>query len=128
MKIKWLAVSFSIFVFLIIIGADLGYLRWAMRLVNRVDNLDKVLHFLLIGTLTYLVTASLIETFPKINSNRIVLLSLFFFLSFFTLEEISQAPIRGRDFSLGDLAANYLGILIFGFLVWWRYTKKKLTN
>lgn len=125
MKIKWLAIAFSIFIVFIIIGADLGYLRFALRLVNRVDNLDKFLHFILIGTLTYLVTASLLENFPKVNINWIVLNSILFFLIVFTLEEISQGPIRGRDFSLGDLAANYLGIFTFGFFAWVQYRKKK---
>jgi VanZ family protein len=128
MSVRKLAIAFSIFIVVVIIGADLGYLRWVLWLVNRVDNLDKVLHFLLIGTLTYLVTTSLIQTFPKTNINWIVISSIAFFLFVFTLEEISQGPIRGRDFSLEDLAANYLGILIFGFLAWWIYKNKKLAN
>lgn len=126
MKIKWLAFAFSIFILLIIVAADLGYLRFALRLVNRIDNLDKILHFILIGTLTYLVTASLLEAFPKANIKWVVLSSILFFLIVFTLEEISQGPIRNRDFSLKDLAANYLGIFTFGFLAWVHYKNKKL--
>lgn len=114
------------FIILVIVAADLGYLRFALRLVNRVDHLDKILHFTLIGTLTYLVTASLLQTFPNANINWVVLSSVLFFLIVFTLEEISQGPIRNRDFSLKDLAANYLGIFTFGFLVWIQYRKKKL--
>lgn len=126
MFVRKLAIAFSIFIVLVIVAADLGYLWFALRFVNRVDNLDKILHFLLIGTLTYLVTASLLETFPKASINWIVLGSILFFLIVFTLEEISQGPIRSRDFSLKDLLANYLGILFFSFLVWMQYRKKKL--
>lgn len=79
----------------------------------------------MIGTLTFLVTASLIQTFPNKNLNTIVLASVFFFLIVFTIEEFSQIPIRGRSFSVKDLTANYLGILVFGFLVWWKYGRAK---
>ncbi len=39
----------------------------------------------------------------------------FYNLIVFTIEEFSQIPIRGRSFLVKDLAANYLGILTFGF-------------
>lgn len=121
MSIRKLAVAFSIFILLVIVAADLGYLRFALQLLERVENLDKVLHFLLIGTLTFLVSAGFIESFPNRSLNSIVLRTMIFMLIFFTIEEVSQLPIRGRSFSLIDLAANYLGIFVFGFLAWWKY-------
>lgn len=126
MKLKWFAIGFAIFILGIIILADLGYLRFLLRIVSRVEYLDKVLHFLLIGTLTFLVTGALIQTFSAfIKPDWLALITVIFFLVVFTIEEVSQIPIRGRDFSFKDLAANYAGILVFGFGAWWIYARKK---
>lgn len=125
MKIRWLAILFSIFIASIIILADVGYLKPLLWMIHEVKNLDKVLHFLLIGTLTYLISAGLIESLPNRNVNWIVLVAMFSIFVFFTIEELSQSQIRGRSFSLIDLAANYLGIFVFGFLAWFRYRKIK---
>lgn len=125
MSVRGLAILFALFIGAIILLADFGKLRFVFWVVSRVPNLDAVLHFLLIGTLTFLVTASLIKTFPDKNLNWLTLGSMFFFFVVFTLEEFSQIPIRGRDFSFKDLAANYLGISVFGFIAWWKYGRKK---
>jgi polysaccharide biosynthesis protein VpsQ len=124
-RLKWLAIAFTIFIVAVIALADLGRLRFLFRIMGRYENLDVLLHFILIGTLTFLVTASLIQTFPTKNLRMIVFVSIFFFLIFFTIEELSQIPIRGRSFSVKDLVANYLGILVFGFLAWWKYGRAK---
>lgn len=125
MKLKWLAIAFTIFIVVVIVLADLGRLRFLFWILGRFENLDVLLHFVLIGTLTFLVTASLLQTFPNKNLNMIVLASILFFLIVFTIEEVSQLHIRGRSFSVKDLAANYLGILVFGFLAWWKYGRRK---
>jgi VanZ family protein len=124
-KLKWLAIAFTIFIVVVIVLADLGRLRFLFWILGRFENLDVLLHFVLIGTLTFLVTASLLQTFPNKNLNMIVLASILFFLIVFTIEEVSQLHIRGRSFSVKDLAANYLGILVFGFLAWWKYGRRK---
>ena len=125
MSARKLAIAFSIFILLIIITADLGYLRFVFCFIHQFENLDKVLHFLLIGILTYLVSAGLIESFPNMKLKLIVYRTIIFMLVFFTIEELSQLTIRGRSFSLIDLGANYLGILVFGFLAWRKYSRTK---
>lgn len=127
MNIKWLAFLFALFILAIIVSADLGFLRPVLFLVSRVDYLDKVLHFLLIGTLTFLVSSALIETLPSLNPKWVLLSAIFILAVVFTLEEISQGPIRGRDASWADLAANYAGILVFGGLAWLRVRKRLQT-
>jgi len=124
-KLKWIALAFTIFIVAVIVLADLGRLRFVFWMVGRVPYLDKFLHFLLIGILTFLVSASLMQMFPNKNLNWIALSCVLFFMIVFTVEEVSQIPIRRRDFSIQDLAANYLGILTFGFLAWWSYGRKK---
>lgn len=125
MNIKRLAFLFALFLLAIILLADLGFLRPLLFLVSRVDYLDKFLHFLLIGTLTFLVSSALVEALPSLNPKWVLLSAVFILAVIFTLEEISQGPIRGRDASWEDLAANYAGILVFGGLAWLR-TRKRL--
>ena len=124
MPIRRLAIAFSIFLIIVIIIADLGYLRFIFKILNRVPRSDNILHFILIGTLTYLITASLIETFPLRSHTVITIISMAVLGFIFTLEEVSQAPLRTRDASLADLLSNYAGILFFGFLAWRRYRKR----
>lgn len=115
-----LAILFAGFLILVIVLADLRILNRTLRVVSDVPFLDKVLHFLLIGGLTYLACFGLIETFPSRSPVWIVFLTVAALGFIFTLEEISQGPIRGRDASWADLGANYAGILFFGFLAWMR--------
>ncbi|MBN8582275.1 MAG: VanZ family protein [Anaerolineae bacterium] len=124
MNIKRLAFFFALFILTIILLADLGFLRPVLFLVSRVDYLDKILHFLLIGTLTFLVSSALVEALPSLNPKWVLLSAVFILAVVFTLEEISQGPIRGRDASWADLAANYAGILVFGGLAWLRVRKR----
>ncbi|HRJ75163.1 MAG TPA: hypothetical protein PLX90_04150 [Anaerolineales bacterium] len=65
MKLKWIALAFTIFIVAVIVLADLGRLRFVFWMVGRVPYLDKFLHFLLIGILTFLVSASLMQMFPN---------------------------------------------------------------
>ncbi len=120
------AVLFAIVLFSAIILADLGPLRQVLRLVNRVPYLDKVLHFFLIGTLMYLVAASLIEALPAYNPVVITLTTAVILALVFSIEEYSQGPIRGRTASWTDLAANYAGIIVFGTFSWYRFRNRKL--
>lgn len=124
MNIKRLALLFALFLLTIILLADLGFLRPVLFLISRVNYLDKVLHFLLIGTLTFLISSALVETLPSLNPKWVLLSAVFILAAVFTLEEISQGPIRGRDASWADLAANYAGILVFGGLAWLRARKR----
>jgi hypothetical protein len=127
LNIKWLAFLFALFILAIIVFADLGLLRPLLFLISRVEYLDKVLHFLLIGTLAFLTSSALVEALPSLNPKWVLLSATFLLAVVFTLEEISQGPIRGRDASWADLAANYAGILIFGGLAWLRVRKRLQT-
>lgn len=121
-----LAILFAICLIFVIVLADFGIMNRILRIVNDVPYLDKILHFLLIGGMTYVGAFGLIETFPDRNPNWLILFVVVTLGFVFTLEELSQGPIRGRDASWSDLGANYAGILCFGFLA--RQRLKKLTG
>lgn len=123
MKIKWVAIAFAVFIAFVILFADLGLLRPIFWLINDIENLDVLLHFILIGTLSFLLVAGVIESFPNRNVNWLALVVMGLLILFFTIEELSQGPIRGRNFSLKDLFANYAGIILFGSLAWVKFRK-----
>lgn len=124
MNVKWLAIGFAIFVVLVILFADLGYLQGALAALHEFPFGDKIGHFLLIGILCFLIISSLIQAYPSWNPKWIAFAAIFALAVVFTLEEASQGPIRGRHASLGDLSANYAGILYFGILAL-RVNKKR---
>lgn len=115
---KWLTVVFAFFLTTIIILADLGYMQGRLRLLHSIPYGDKLGHFLLVGVLSFLLTASLLQAHPSRDPAWIAV-SVGLILGFiFTVEEASQAFIRGREASFKDLFANYAGIIFFGFLAW----------
>lgn len=125
LPMKWLAILFALFIAAVIAFADLGVLDAPLRGLHRIPFGDKAGHFFLIGILAYLIIASSIRSLPR-RDPRLVALSIGSILALvFTLEEASQALIRGRNASLEDLLANYAGILIFGLTAWKTNQKRK---
>lgn len=112
----WITILFALFLFVLIVLADLGKLNFLLWAMNDLPFGDKVVHFLLIGTLSFLVNRTAMQLFPRKGMKYVSVIVTLFLLVLFTLEEISQAPIAGRDASLGDLLANYAGIIIFALL------------
>lgn len=74
---------------------------------------DKIAHFVLMGGLSLLVNLALKVRKVKLLSISYLLGSVAV-LVIVTIEEASQIFVRGRAFDLGDLVADYLGIIIFG--------------
>jgi polysaccharide biosynthesis protein VpsQ len=122
---KRLAVLFTLFLIIVIVLADLGYMRRVLWLLDAIPYGDKVMHFLLVGTLNFLITSSLIQTLPAWNSKLVALTVGLCIAMIFTIEEISQEFFRGRDATLNDLLANYAGIIFFGFVAWFYKQKWK---
>lgn len=93
---------------LMVIVADRNALPGFIRQLINVPNMDKVLHFLLMGGLAFLVTLAL----PLHWQKRGILL----LLTVIGLEEISQAFFPERSASLEDFMASLLGVLVLGGL------------
>jgi VanZ family protein len=112
---KWLTLAFILFLLLIVIVADVGLGGTLFAFLDRVPGGDKTGHFLLMGTLALLVNLSLsaarITAFGAqwLKGSLIV-------AALVTMEEFSQLGLQWRGFSLIDLAADYAGILLFGWL------------
>jgi uncharacterized integral membrane protein len=112
-------VLFTLFLFVLIVLADMGKLGFLLWTMNRFPLGDKFAHFFLVGMLSFLINRTVIRLLSPRQSPKwvLIIVTLFLFVVF-TIEEISQIPIMNRDASLSDLAANYAGILFFAFLAW----------
>ena len=96
-----------------VIGADTGF--EGFRAFYNVPGGDKLGHFLLIGTLAFLVNASLGARRIRLGPLQPLLGSLLVTLVV-TAEEFSQIFLAHRSFDLMDLTADFVGILILGRL------------
>jgi VanZ family protein len=99
----------------LLVMVDFGALRDIALYVNHTFLLDKAVHFAMFGVLALLANATLLHRFrPRavaaIATGSIIVLVLS------TLEEISNSLVAFRTYSLGDLTANYLGIICLGIL------------
>ncbi len=115
MKITYLVTAVYIaFIILMIYWADIGLLpvtAWSHQLPMS----DKLGHFLLIGLLALLFNLSLKchcwqwKKHSFLSGSSILIIVV-------VLEEILQFFIPLRTFDWGDLAADFLGIFLFGLL------------
>lgn len=112
---KRAAVGFAFFILAIIILADRGRLG-IFEIVYRIPFGDKAGHFVLYGILSLLVNLALFQTFPGRPPKRIVWISGLVLLLLIGVEEFSQKYFPARTFSYLDLAAGYLGVLVFSLL------------
>jgi len=119
---KWLAISFALFILLVIVLADAGVLAHYVGFVYRFPFGDKAGHFILYGILTLLINLALFQAHP--DQSRILLavkcgLTLALLIG---LEEFSQQYFSNRTFDLVDLSFSYLGLVGFS----WVAVKTKL--
>jgi VanZ family protein len=122
---KRLAILFTLFIFLIILFADLGFLDGPLRVIDSLPLGDKIGHFILIGTLSFLIISSLFRAFPARDPKQVAIAAGLILLFVFTVEEASQWPIAGRDASFADLFANYAGIVFFGCIAFFVNKKRR---
>jgi VanZ family protein len=115
MKTKLLAVSYFLFLALVVYFADSrAHLHWFTYL-RSIPGGDKYGHFLLMGSLAFLVNLSLSCRVVSIAGRRFLLGSLLV-LVLITIEEFSQRFVPYRTFDLTDLLADYLGVFVFSWL------------
>jgi polysaccharide biosynthesis protein VpsQ len=113
---RWLPFFiFFLFIIGIIVANDLGRIKSIINLVNSLPFGDKFGHIIFIGTLAYLLNYALANQLIKIGKYKILLGCLIIAVTM-TIEEFSQIWIPNRTFDLVDLAANYLGISIAGWI------------
>ena len=111
---KWLTILFALFIFLIIVLADLGKL--STLFITHIPYADKAGHFLLYGILALLINLTLFRSLPLHSRPWLVISSGLILALLIGLEEFSQQYFANRTFSLSDLAASYLGVIVFSWV------------
>lgn len=115
---KYISIIFFVFIIAIIVLADTGTLPHFIRTIYDFPNGDKLGHFILYGLLNFFFTYTFLSS-PSSKSRLRVALTVGLVLAFFiALEEWSQQFFSARTFSLRDLLASYLGVLIGGWIAW----------
>lgn len=108
----------------IIILADRGLAAYYFGFLYGYPGGDAVAHFLILGTLTFLVTWAFPRT-QQIGQWNFALAPLVI-LTLISIEEISQGFIPGRTLSLIDWLANFSGIVVGGTAGWWLAKDKRI--
>jgi VanZ family protein len=111
--IRIATVLFIFIVLGIVVLADQG--SALLSFVRDIPAGDELGHFVLMGTVSFLVNMSLSASRIKVLSWSVLKGSVFVVIVV-TLEEFSQLFFKYRTFSLTDLACDYAGILLFGQL------------
>jgi VanZ family protein len=112
---KWLAISFGLFIVSIIILADMGMLG-IFRMINSFPYGDKVGHFILYGILTLLIDLTFLGSHPNVSPKLVVVRVGLVLALLIGLEEYSQLYFPRRTYSLVDLFAGYFGVLFFSWV------------
>lgn len=127
MTIKQITIAYILFLIVVVAGFDSGLMpkpyqvakrftplaKLARRVPHRIPYDDKIAHFFLVGALALGVNLTMSLATYKVGKRKILKGSLLL-LIFVTFEETSQMLFPSRSFSLGDLLANYAGVLCFG--------------
>jgi VanZ family protein len=116
---KWLTIVFTLFIILIIILADMGKL--STLFIMRIPHADKAGHFILYGILALLINLTLFRSLPASLSlprsrKWVAVVSGLILALLIGAEEFSQQYFADRTFSLSDLSASYLGVIVFSWL------------
>ena len=112
---KWITVAFAAFLLLVIGMANTGTLSPYVVWLHEVPAGDKVGHFILMGLLSFLVNFSLRARRWRLGPFEVLAGSVIV-IAIVSAEEFLQSFIPRRNASWGDLAADYLGILIMGWI------------
>lgn len=113
---KYIAILFSIFIFLVIVLANQGSIPPFIKAIYDFPNGDKLGHFILFGLLNFFLTLTLIQTLPRFNSKLVTLSTGLILALLIGIEEFSQRFFSTRTFDLIDLLASYIGVFVGGWL------------
>ena len=106
--------------------ADTGLVPTFLQQIREIPFFDKVIHFSLFGMLALLANATLILK-SRWSPARAIVTGSILALAVSTADEFSNLAVAHRTWSLGDLTANYLGILCLGVapLVAWQWMHQR---
>jgi len=112
----YLPLGFFIFILFIIFLADTADHNFAFGLVGHIPYGDKIAHASLYGVMALLLNYGLSFRSYKFIFN--LQWGAMAVLLFATIEEITQYWLPSRTFDLGDLLADFIGVVLFSLSIW----------
>lgn len=122
---KWITILFALFILLIILWANTGSMPRGLVVIYDFPGGDKAGHFILFGTLSYLLNITTTSRLEKSPAKTIITVT-FILLLLVGLEEWTQQFLSKRTASWFDLVFSYSGILLGAWLAW--FSRKKTKN
>jgi VanZ family protein len=114
-----IALAYAALFAVAVVAADAGWLPRFAEWLHDLPFADKAVHFVMFGTLALMANLALASRGNRSLLRAIVIGSIIV-LIVATAEEYSNRYLIMRDWSLGDLAANYLGVACLGMLPLWQ--------
>lgn len=115
---RYFAALFLAFIIGLIVLADADLLPDFINAIYDFPNGDKVGHFILYGLLNFFITRVFLSSLPTRRGGWVTLSVGLILALFVALEEFSQKYFASRTFSLLDLTASFLGIVIGGWVAY----------
>lgn len=112
-NLRHLTAAFALFMVIIVVLADLDALPGLFSIIYIVPHGDSIVHFILMGIMSFILhlTFHTVRVTPlRLSRTALIMLTIV------TLEECSQLFFANRSFSLLDLSADILGILLMAEL------------
>ena len=113
---RYFAALFLAFIIGLIVLADADLLPDFINAIYDFPNGDKVGHFVLYGLLNFFITRAFLSSLPSRRGSWVTLSVGLILALFVALEELSQMFFSARTFSLLDLTASLLGIIVGGWV------------
>ena len=92
------------------------------------DFMDKVFHFFVFGVLGILTARGLKNAKNKRIRINYLSFTLLICVIYSASDEIHQYFVPGRHFSMGDMIANILGVIVLGFVYKFYVDSQELKN
>ncbi len=115
---RYFAALFLAFIIGLIVLADADLLPDFINAIYDFPNGDKVGHFVLYGLLNFFITRAFLSSLPTRRGGWVTLSVGLILALFVALEEFSQMFFSARTFSLLDLTASLLGIIVGGWVAY----------
>jgi len=105
----------------VVLLADSGHLPRSIQHIHDLPHVDKLIHFSIFGSLALCINLALASNHRWSVTRAIVTGSMLVVMAS-SLDEGTNFLVSTRSWSVGDLAANYLGVLCLGVvpMLGWR--------
>jgi len=116
-----LTLLYATFIFGVVLLADSGRLPSMAQSIHELPHADKVIHFSIFGTLALCLNLTLAAK-RRWSLTRAIVTGSILVAAAATLDETTNLLLACRSWSLGDLTANYLGVVCLGVvpMLGWR--------